>query len=511
MPKLNITLRLNEVVQKADEAPGDCQDAYDYNAELNRYAVADGVSQSFFPAEWARLLVNHFCNDPSPLNTDLFLTRKWREWLAPVQQKWFEEIKGRVEQKRGHSGTHLRNSLAKREPAAATFVGVQVDAAQDGEGTRWHSMIIGDSCLFHITGDQLSSYTITKPSEFDYHPEHFASNGDLNRFEPRFVSGTLKNGDVLILTTDALAKWILTRHIAGEEERRDTLTRLLELRRWSDLYRFVEEARLRGETPLDDDDVALVIISAAEKDGTGAVEVAKPAPKSERKRPARAAALADVGTDEQKAPEPSPEVREGEDVRPVKPGRKRESWLAILALCLSVVSIVISLVSPYLIHPGATSPQPPAAAGTRPAPTPAASDAGPRTPTTPAVITLPAGAFVSSEPSHQAAKVLAIANGTQAKTVPDPAAGAGWTKVEMDVWVSAARQFTSLNGSNVTIVAAVNARTSPDFNAALVGKFTQGAAFKKVGESTDSRRNKWYQVRVEGFTPSPETAQAASQ
>jgi hypothetical protein len=505
LPHLNITLRLNEIVQKADEAPRDCQDAYDYNTELNRYAIADGVSQSFFPAEWAKLLVQHFCNDPSPLNADLFHTKKWREWLAPVQLKWFEEIKRKVTQKRGHSGTHLRNSLAQRDPAAATFVGVQIDTSLAGGEARWHSMIIGDSCLFHIRGGQLNSYPINDPTDFDYHPEHFASNGDLSKFEPRFVSGTIRDGDVLILTTDALAKWILTRNGAGEQARRDTLARLLELRRWSDLYRFVEEARRQGETPLDDDDVALLILSASEKNGAGVVKIPTHTPKPDRTR-----TVGEVVAPRSRPVIPqhtSPKTLEEEDVRTVRPQLRRESWMSLLALCLSVVGVVISMVTAYRQETLVTRPVAPVAT---PAPSPAASEIKPATTQVATDITLPKDTSISKAPGPQGVKLLTIQNSTPAKTVSDSSAEQGWTKVQVDIWVSAGRQFTSASADNITINVAMNARKSADSKGGLVGRLAPGTVFKKVGEATVTPNNKWYQVRVEGFIPQIETAPGAS-
>ena len=49
------------IIQKEAENPADCQDACDQNDEKGRYAIADGVTRSFFPKEWATLLVEHFC------------------------------------------------------------------------------------------------------------------------------------------------------------------------------------------------------------------------------------------------------------------------------------------------------------------------------------------------------------------------------------------------------------------------------------------------------------------
>ena len=49
------------ITHKKAESQDDCQDAWCENEELGRYAVADGATRSFFPKEWAELLVEHFC------------------------------------------------------------------------------------------------------------------------------------------------------------------------------------------------------------------------------------------------------------------------------------------------------------------------------------------------------------------------------------------------------------------------------------------------------------------
>jgi len=201
------------LLPKKAESAESCQDAGDINLQRGRYAIADGATRSFFPKEWARLLVARFCHDDDPLNTKLFDHQEWPRWLQPVQEKWKEEIK-KIVASLPAKKYYVKNRYAKKDPAAATFVGVQISASR--EGYEWQSMIIGDSCLFVVRANRLEkSYLIERSQEFGSHPESFASMPRYNKYEPRFINGTAKEGDVLILATDALAKWILMHHEKG--------------------------------------------------------------------------------------------------------------------------------------------------------------------------------------------------------------------------------------------------------------------------------------------------------
>lgn len=147
IPKLEVKVIFCDVVQKMNESPFDCQDACSHNTELNRYAVADGVANSFYPREWAKMLVDYFCNENTQDNLTLFETKRWQNWLIPIQNQWGKLIKNKVNAKGGKTYYHLRNSLALGEPAAATFVGLQINMKDQ---ISWQSMIIGDTCLFII-------------------------------------------------------------------------------------------------------------------------------------------------------------------------------------------------------------------------------------------------------------------------------------------------------------------------------------------------------------------------
>ena len=240
------------ITHKRAESPDDCQDAGKLDDEQGRYAIADGATRSFFPKEWADLLVKHFCK-----NTDLSLTEtNWRDWIAPIQQKWYKQVEERVKER---NLFYLTNSFNAEESALATFIGLEFNKA-NGE---WQAMIVGDSCLFHRSKTEFESYLIEQSSDFTDRPEAVASFKKDNHPEPSFKSGQAEPGDTFILATDALAKWILKHKEAGEFDA--ALHTLKALETDKQFHQFADEARdNEGDIRLVNDDVTLMLISVEE-------------------------------------------------------------------------------------------------------------------------------------------------------------------------------------------------------------------------------------------------------
>ena len=239
------------ISHKEAESLDDCQDARAQNDEKGRYAIADGVTRSFFPKEWATLLVEHFCE-----STDLFLAKTdWQNWIAPIQQKWYEQIKEKV---RERNLFYLTNSFNTKESAASTFIGTQFNK----DSGTWEAMIVGDSCLFHKSDIGLKSYLVENSTDFTSRPEFFASFAKDDHSEPIFISGKANRGDTFILATDALAKWILEHREAGKLDA--ALDRLTAIEGDEEFYQFVHEARHDEAIRLVNDDVTLMLISVGE-------------------------------------------------------------------------------------------------------------------------------------------------------------------------------------------------------------------------------------------------------
>ena len=233
---------------KEAERPDDCQDACAQNDEKGRYAIADGATRSFFPMEWATLLVAHFCE-----NTDLSLPEAdWRAWIFPIQQRWYEQVKEKVNER---NVFYLTNPFNTQEPAVSTFIGIEFNK----DNGRWKAMIIGDSCLFHESESGFKSYLIENSADFTNRPEVLVSYAKDNLYEPSFRHGQAKPGDTFILATDALARWILEHKEAAKLE--TLLMDLKKLKTNAEFRQFVEIARHDESIRLVNDDVTLILIS----------------------------------------------------------------------------------------------------------------------------------------------------------------------------------------------------------------------------------------------------------
>ncbi|MCY4552603.1 MAG: protein phosphatase 2C domain-containing protein [Candidatus Poribacteria bacterium] len=243
-----ITLKVSYfITHKKAENLDSCQDAVKVNENIARYAIADGATRSFFPKQWAELLVNHFCG-----MTDLILSQEnWKEWLVPIQEEWYKYVEERVKKR---NQFYLTNSLNTREPAVSTFIGLEVDKTI----SEWQAVIIGDSCLFHISDSGLKSYLIEKLEDFTIRPEAFASFPERHQGAPQFIRGEIRSGDMFILATDALAKWILEHEEVANLD--GVLNQFRQIVDGESFNQFVHKERDNEDIRLVNDDVTLMLI-----------------------------------------------------------------------------------------------------------------------------------------------------------------------------------------------------------------------------------------------------------
>ena len=243
--------------QKKGETAADCQDAKEQNESIGRYAVADGATLSFFPRQWAKLLVKRFCY---PAELPLSLEEgNWEAWIEPIQQEWLEWVSTTVQETKDYM---LVDRLSKLESALSTFIGIEFNI-DEGE---WKVLILGDSCLFHQTGSEFKSYLLERLADFQYRPKSFASFQNDNPVggPPEVKSDKALPGDLFILATDALAKWIVQHKENGEDKFKKALDQLKEIETDEQFEEFVDLARDQEDIRLINDDVTLMLISVEE-------------------------------------------------------------------------------------------------------------------------------------------------------------------------------------------------------------------------------------------------------
>jgi len=168
-----------------------------------RVAVADGATESSFAKLWAVLLAESYVRS-EVTGAEFFerlepARRLWRQRLAGRPLPWFASEKA-------------------EQGAFAAFLGVQIDA----HNNRWTALAVGDCCLMQVddVGKRmrvLKAFPLEKSSQFTMSPYLIGSrsNGEPPNERIQISKGSLRDGDMLLLATDAVAAWLLKRHEDG--------------------------------------------------------------------------------------------------------------------------------------------------------------------------------------------------------------------------------------------------------------------------------------------------------
>lgn len=222
------------------------EDAFEYSTTDNRFAIADGATESSFSGRWAKYLVQGFVNSPP----STFSSMDMQEWLNPLQSTWNESI--------DWDNLPWFSVDKARSGAFSSFLGLTFDPKVIQTKYHWSAIAIGDSCLFHIRDNSLlTSFPIERAEQFGNRPLLLSSNNENNNRvwdDIKTFDGYYQNGDIFLLATDALANWFLTQH----ENNSTPWDELCGLKTDDDFAGFV--AKLRQNASLHNDDVTLLII-----------------------------------------------------------------------------------------------------------------------------------------------------------------------------------------------------------------------------------------------------------
>ena len=123
----------------------------------------------------------------------------WRQKLGGRPLPWFASEKA-------------------KQGAFAAFLGVQIDTRKN----HWTALAVGDSCLMQVddVGKKmrvLKAFPLQQSSQFTMSPYLIGSksDGELPDERIQISHGSLRDGDMLLLATDAVAAWLLKRHEDG--------------------------------------------------------------------------------------------------------------------------------------------------------------------------------------------------------------------------------------------------------------------------------------------------------
>jgi hypothetical protein len=168
-----------------------------------RVAVADGATESSFAKLWAVLLAQSYVRS-EVAGAEFFARlqparRLWRRRLAGRPLPWFATEKA-------------------EQGAFAAFLGVEIDA----QTNRWTALAVGDCCVIQVddVGKEMrvvETFPLQESSQFTMSPYLIGSRSDGESLKDRIQTrqGNLRDGDMLLLATDAMAAWLLKRHEGG--------------------------------------------------------------------------------------------------------------------------------------------------------------------------------------------------------------------------------------------------------------------------------------------------------
>ena len=181
------------------------EDAFCVGEKSGTAAIADGVASAVFSGLWSRIVTQALVDDPPDMNDHgAFCT-----WLKERRAVWLGQIdfprlpmnlQAKLRQVGGAFCTLLWIKLSPTSVAAVSTYRLTAHA-------------LGDATLFHVRdGAVLQSFPMTHSADFDLDPQSLCSvdwNRDQNlKFQSLETDCEL--GDLLVLTTDAVAKWILS-------------------------------------------------------------------------------------------------------------------------------------------------------------------------------------------------------------------------------------------------------------------------------------------------------------
>ena len=236
---------------KSEHDEQTCEDAYGESIADGLFAVADGAGTTLFSNIWAKILVQSFLT--VPLLSNYPFEVEW--WVRRAQEQYKLETPD--------PGKMVWNALqkAQNQGSHATLATVRVSKS-DTERVQAELLVFGDSCvLIGKPGSGLvQSFPLDKPIDFEQAPICVPSKLSIfNRYfhQCRVKHVELATGDVVVLATDAVSKWIISAGNGRHTHARDAFQELIA--QTPDTWAaFISECRARGEM-IDDDSTALIV------------------------------------------------------------------------------------------------------------------------------------------------------------------------------------------------------------------------------------------------------------
>ncbi len=200
-------------------------------------------------------LVECYVTAPPPPNADESAALRW---FATPARSWQDESNGSEPTLWYQQNAEIRGSFA-------AFLGACF--SRSAAGLVWHAIAVGDCCLLHIRDNLLmTAFPISDPAEFGRSPDLVpTAEQSLERLrnKVKVTSGNAVPGDLFLLCSDALAKFLLAEAPRGEP----VWTAVKSIVDNDDFVRLIRY--LRRENAIEIDDVTLLRLAVVESSTGG--------------------------------------------------------------------------------------------------------------------------------------------------------------------------------------------------------------------------------------------------
>lgn len=237
-----------------------CEDAVAVNLEQNRFAVADGVSNSFRPEIVSQFLVENFVSAELPV-------LDWQKALyttegKELEHKWQEGVGNFLNGFSGFEREIQELRMQNQGAGASTFCGIILNL----ENNTLDYAVLGDSCLFIlpkegkcnvVTSCELqedeNGWTIDFTSTTDCIQ---VGNNELESQENWRIGSVAVSEGYIALMTDGASRWFQTELKSQNYNVTEWLWDMLN--KTQEFTEFIHNNRL-NETPLSDD-IAILLV-----------------------------------------------------------------------------------------------------------------------------------------------------------------------------------------------------------------------------------------------------------
>lgn len=231
------------------------EDAAGGDALRGVFVVADGAGSGSYADKWAGILVNYAVGFPLRSNVPAEVSH----WLNQARARFVAEVPP-VDP--ATLPPYMRGTA--RRGAFSTFHQLRC-LRDDSDGLVVHCLSLGDTCTFLIRGgsQSIEMHPVKTDADFDRAPHLFTTSAE--EFNPflrpvkECVFRSVRPGDVFLVATDAVARWIV-----GHGSDAESMGELLAIQNDERWVEWVEQRR--NINAIGNDDSTLLMLSIQEDD-----------------------------------------------------------------------------------------------------------------------------------------------------------------------------------------------------------------------------------------------------